>query len=202
MEGQAGTHYDIDHADQSSVLLTGGASRRMGFDKASILVESEPLAVRLARMLREAGWEPTILGRSPLDGYRFHPDDEVERGPLAALRAFCPTSHLVFVLSCDVPLFDGAVARALKSRLGDKEAAIPSINGRLQPLCGVYRLGAWERLSIVDSPRIMDWVEALDVEMVTEAELLRLGVQPDWCRGVNTPSELKTLLESAKWAVE
>lgn len=202
MEGQAGTHYDIDHADQSSVLLTGGASRRMGFDKASILVESEPLAVRLARMLREAGWEPTILGRSPLDGYRFHPDDEVERGPLAALRAFCPTSHLVFVLSCDVPLFDGAVARALKSHLGDKEAAIPSINGRLQPLCGVYRLGAWERLSIVDSPRIMDWVEALDVEMVTEAELLRLGVQPDWCRGVNTPSELKALLESAKWAVE
>ncbi len=202
MEGQAGAHYDIDHADQSSVLLTGGASRRMGFDKASFLIESEPLAVRLARMLREAGWEPTILGRSPLDGYRFHPDDEVERGPLAALRTFCPTSHLVFVLSCDVPLFDGAVARALKSRLGDKEAAIPSINGRLQPLCGVYRLGAWERLSIVDSPRIMDWVEALDVEMVTEAELLRLGVQPDWCRGVNTPSELKTLLESAKWAVE
>ncbi len=202
MEGQAGAHYDIDHADQSSVLLTGGASRRMGFDEASFLIESEPLAVRLARMLREAGWEPTILGRSPLDGYRFHPDDEVERGPLAALRTFCPTSHLVFVLSCDVPLFDGAVARALKSRLGDKEAAIPSINGRLQPLCGVYRLGAWERLSIVDSPRIMDWVEALDVEMVTEAELLRLGVQPDWCRGVNTPSELKTLLESAKWAVE
>ena len=202
MEGQAGAHYDIDHADQSSVLLTGGASRRMGFDKASFLIESEPLAVRLARMLREAGWEPTILGRSPLDGYRFHPDDEVERGPLAALRTFCPTSHLVFVLSCDVPLFDGAVARALKSRLGDKEAAIPSINGRLQPLCGVYRLGAWERLSIVDSPRIMDWVEALDVEMVTEAELLRLGVQPDWCRGVNTPSELKTLLESAKWEVE
>lgn len=202
MEGQAGAHYDIDHADQSSVLLTGGASRRMGFDKASILIESEPLAVRLARMLREAGWEPTILGRTPLDGYRFHPDNEVDRGPLAALRAFCPTSHLAFVLSCDVPLFEGAVARALKSRLGDREAAIPSINGRLQPLCGVYRRGAWERLRIVDSPRIMDWVEALDVAIVTESELLRLGVQPDWCRGVNTPSELNTLLESAKWAVE
>jgi molybdopterin-guanine dinucleotide biosynthesis protein A len=202
MKGQAGAHYDIDHAEQSSVLLTGGASRRMGFDKASILIESELLAVRLARMLREAGWEPTILGRTPLDGYRFLPDHEVERGPLAALRAFCPTSHLVFVLSCDLPLFDVVVASALKSRLGDKEAAIPSINGRLQPLCGVYRRGAWERLSLVDSPRIMDWVAALDVEMVTEAELQRLGVQPDWCRGVNTPSELKTLLESAKWAVE
>ena len=202
MEGQAGTHYDIDHADQSSVLLTGGASRRMGFDKASILIESEPLAVRLARMLRKAGWEPTILGHTPLDGYCFHPDNEVERGPLAALRAFCPSSHLVFVLSCDVPLFDGAVARALKSRLGDKEAAIPSINGRLQPLCGVYCRYAWESLSIVDSPRIMDWVEALDVEIVNESDLLRLGVQPEWCRGVNTPSELKTLLQSAKWAVE
>ncbi|MBS1720342.1 MAG: molybdenum cofactor guanylyltransferase [Armatimonadetes bacterium] len=202
MEGQAGTHYDIDHADQSSVLLTGGASCRMGFDKASILIESVPLAVRLARMLQEAGWEPTILGRTPLDGYCFHPDNEVERGPLAALRAFCPTSHLVFVLSCDVPLFDGAVARALKSCLGEKEAAIPAIDGRLQPLCGVYRREAWERLSIVDSARIMDWVEALDVEIVTEVELLRLGVQPDWCRGVNTPSELKTLLALAKWAVE
>lgn len=202
MEGLAGAHYDIDHVDQSSVLLTGGASRRMGFDKASILLGSEPLAVRLARILRDAGWEPTILGRTPLNGYRFHPDHEVERGPLAALRAFGPTSQLVLVLSCDVPLFDGGVARALKSCLGEKEAAIPSINGRLQPLCGVYRRGAWERLSNVDSPRIMDWVEALDAEIVNESDLLRLGVQPDWCRGVNTPSELKSLLESAKWAVE
>ena len=202
MEGQVGAHYDIDHADQSSVLLTGGASRRMGFNKALISMGGEPLAVRLARILREAGWEPTILGRAPVDGYRFHPDDEIELGPLTAIRAFVPTSHLVFVLSCDVPLFDGAVARALKSRLGDKEAAIPSINGRLQPLCGVYCRHAWERLSLVDSPRIMDWVEALDVEIVNESDLLRLGVQPEWCRGVNTPSELKTLLQSAKWAVE
>lgn len=191
------SHYDIDHADQSSVLLTGGASRRMGFDKASILIESEPLAVRLARMLREAGWEPTILGRTPLEGHRFHPDNEVDRGPLAALRAFGPRSKLVFVLSCDVPLFDGAVARALKSCLGEKEAAIPSINGRLQPLCGVYRRAAWEKICDVDSPRIMDWVKALDVKIVNESDLLRLGVQPDWCRGVNTPLELKTLLDSA-----
>ncbi|ARU41233.1 hypothetical protein CCB80_08830 [Armatimonadetes bacterium Uphvl-Ar1] len=202
MEGQVGAHYDIDHADQSSVLLTGGASRRMGFDKALISMGGEPLAVRLARILREAGWEPTILGRAPLDGYRFQPDDEVERGPLAAICDFAPTSQLVFVLSCDVPLFDRAVARALKSCLGEKEAAVPSINGRLQPLCAVYRRGAWERLRDVDSPRIIDWVEALDAEIVNESDLLRHGVQPDWCRGVNTPSELKTLLESANWAVE
>lgn len=197
-----GAHYDIDHVDQSSVLLTGGASRRMGFDKASISIAGEPLAARLARILRESRWEPTILGRTPLDGYRFHPDNEVEGGPLAALRAFSPTSHFVFVLSCDVPLFDGAVARALKSCLGEKGAAIPILDGRLQPLCGLYRREAWVPLRDVDSPRIMDWVQALDVEVVTETVLIRLGVQPGWCKGVNTPSELKTLLESVKWAVE
>lgn len=169
----------------------------MGFDKASILVEGEPLAVRLARILRGAGWEPTILGRTPLDGYRFHPDNEVDRGPLAALRSFGPTSNLVFLLSCDVPLFDGAVVRALESCLGEKEATIPSIDGRLQPLCGVYRRATWEKICDVDSPRIMDWVAALDAEIVNESDLLRLGVQPDWCRGVNTPLELKTLLDSA-----
>ncbi|MBA4293168.1 hypothetical protein C0431_09375 [bacterium] len=202
MEGQVGAHYDIDHADQSSVLLTGGASRRMGFDKALISMGGEPLAVRLARILREAGWEPTILGRSPLDGYRFHPDDEIEHGPLTAIRAFVPTSHLVFVLSCDVPLFDGVVVRALETCLGEKEASIPLLDGRLQPLCGVYRHRAWERLCDVDSPRIMDWVEALDVEVVTESVLLGLGVHPEWCRGVNTPLELKTLLDSASRPVK
>lgn len=171
----------------------------MGFDKASILIEGEPLAARLARTLRESGWEPTILGRTAIEGYAFHLDVEAGCGPLAALRTYSPNSDLVFVLSCDVPMFDPSLCQVLELSLNNKQAVIPSLEGRLQPLCGLYRHTAWDKLPKIQSPRIMDWVAALEIMVVTEEDLLRAGAQLDWCRGVNSPSELNGLLGSTKW---
>lgn len=202
MAGKAGRHYDSHHASRSAILLTGGASRRMGFDKASIKVGGEPIVVRLARTLRGAGWEPTVLGTSPLESYGFQADTESFGGPLSALRGFTPKSDLIFVLSCDVPLFHSKILEVLEVRLGDKQAAIPSLDGRAQPLCGLYRREAWDRLHRLESSRTMDWIEALEVEVVSEYELRQSNIHPDWCRGVNTRSELNTLLASASWAVE
>lgn len=193
MDADVGAQYDFHHAGRSAILLTGGASRRMGFDKGSIIVGGEPLAARLARLLREAGWEPTVLGRQPLQGYGFFPDRAEEAGPLTALREFMPETALVFVLSCDVPLFDGKIPRILEERLCFKQAAIPSLEGRLQPLCGLYRRESWAQLHQVESLRIMDWVGAIEFEAVSEADLFRAGAHPDWCKGVNTRSELEAL---------
>ena len=45
-------------------ILAGGASRRMGQDKALVQVDGEALALRVARALRAAGFDPiTLVGR-------------------------------------------------------------------------------------------------------------------------------------------
>jgi molybdenum cofactor guanylyltransferase len=199
MSDSWGPDYDIDHdsaksvQNRSALLLTGGSSRRMGTDKASLIVGNEPLAQRLARQLLDNGWKPTVLGRSGLEGYAFLPDREPNAGPLAALRGFSPTSDLIFVLSCDVPLFDPILCEVLANLIGAKDAAIPMIQGKIQPLCALYRKEAWQKLVEVPSNRIFDWVETLDSLIVSEGEFHKLGADPVWCAGANTPQEFRSL---------
>jgi molybdopterin-guanine dinucleotide biosynthesis protein A len=173
-----------------AVLLTGGASRRMGENKAELLIDGEPLAVRIARLLGQKGVSVTVCGREPLAGHAFLRDAETFGGPLAALSAFVPSADLVFVASCDLPGFNPAVVDELLKQIGDHEAAVPILDGRPQPLCALYRAKTFEvakRLSSGGERRVAQWLEELDR---TEVE----GIDSDWLANVNTPEDLGRFL--------
>lgn len=190
MENSSAGGYDGCH---TAVLLTGGASRRMGTDKAKLQIGGRPLAEVLAGRLRGAGWEPTVLGRTELPGYAFVADEEEFAGPVAALARFKPRSEFVFVLSCDVVRFDAAVPGLFLSALGEHQAVIPELDGRLQPLCALYRRSAWDAFAAGSVRRVFDWVDRLDVRVLDESALAGLGVSVAWLTGVNTPEELRSL---------
>ena len=68
----------------AGILLTGGRSRRLGVDKASLVLDGETLAQRAARRLG-AVCDPVVEvgdGVSPLPSVREQPSGS---GPLAAL---------------------------------------------------------------------------------------------------------------------
>lgn len=90
---------------------------------------------------RAKGWEQSILGCTLLNGNCFQPVFEVERGPLAALRDFVTTSQVVFLIARDVSLFPGAIVRPLVIFLGEMEASIPILGGRVQPLAACIAPG-------------------------------------------------------------
>lgn len=183
--------------NRTSYLLTGGASRRMGQDKAGLIVDGQPLGLRLARLLAKAGWAPTVLGREPLPGYAWVSDSTEYAGPLSALRAVHPLPGRVAVVSCDVPLFRAEVVQALDLILDaecEVDAIVPSLAGRWQPLCAVYRSSAWAVLADLDSDRVMAWLDRLNVRVLDEDALVRRGLDPRWMKGVNSPSELAELL--------
>lgn len=60
-------------ADISAALLTGGASRRMGTDKAALTLSGEPLAVRTARLLATLFHEVIWVGAPAPTGAAFAP---------------------------------------------------------------------------------------------------------------------------------
>ncbi|HEY0868516.1 MAG TPA: molybdenum cofactor guanylyltransferase [Fimbriimonas sp.] len=169
------------------VLLTGGASRRMGTDKAGLPVEGRSLALKIAEELRKACEPVTVLGRRPLQGFEFLLDEDEFQGPMAALARFAPTQPYVFVASCDLPLFESSVVQDLAARIEGYDAAIPDLGGRLQPLCALYRREAFDRLRDLrekGEQRIMRWIDGLDIVTV-----------PGWeaTRNVNTPEEWSSL---------
>jgi len=175
-----------------AIVLTGGASRRMGTDKAKLIVDGEPLAERVARLIAGLGIPVTIAGREPIPGHNFLGDAEDFAGPLAALARFQPSAEYVFVASCDLPGFDPSVIESLRSRIGEHAAAVPSLDGRLQPLCALYSAPSFELargLAVEDERRTMAWLERLDYVVVDD-------IEPAFLANVNTQDEFKPFQRS------
>lgn len=193
MADLGGVGYDLGHMLIESVLLTGGASRRMGEEKASMRVDGVPIAERLAGELPTV----TVLGRSPVAGAEFLEDAEEYAGPLACLRRFVPRAERVFVLSCDVVLFRSSLVYAFGSVMGDDDAVLPVWDGFDQPLCGLYRASAFEALrEHPDLARVRDWTAMLRVKRLDGDALEAMGISPLWVQSANTPEDFQRLLSA------
>lgn len=178
--------------DVEVAILAGGASTRMGSDKASLLLDGMPIVERTARMLREAGMLVAVLGGRPVPNARYRADGEVFGGPLAALAGFRPERPFVFVASCDIPALHPCVPLGLRRAIGEADAAVPLVAGRAQPLCALYRADAFAKsadLHRSGERRIMRWLDSLDVRSLDESALVAVGIAPFRTCGANTPEE-------------
>lgn len=162
----------------------------MGRDKATLPIDGEAQAARIVRLLAEAGIATTVLGKRPVEGAAFFPDDESVASPLEALRRFRPSSELAFVLSCDLPRFDARLVAFLSEAIGAAQAAAPDVDGFRQPMVALYRRSAFDRIPD-DATCPMGWLNALHPVLVDEAAL---GPLANATRGANTPEELAALL--------
>lgn len=122
------------------VLLTGGASSRMGVPKATLLVEGEPIAERAARTLRRV-CNPVVEVGPGYSSLRRVDEEPPGQGPLAALVAGADAvggSGPLLLLACDLPF----VTEALVARLAgwDGHATVVPVDrsGMLQPVCARY----------------------------------------------------------------
>jgi molybdopterin-guanine dinucleotide biosynthesis protein A len=127
----------------AGLLLTGGASRRMGRDKASIVVEggltcAQTVAARLAEVA-----DPVLEVGPGKSGLRSVPDETPGEGPLAAIATGWKVlnasgySGPVLVLACDLPLLSVALLELMAHSPNDN-TIVPMVDGRPQPLCARY----------------------------------------------------------------
>ncbi len=132
-------------SDLCAVLLAGGESRRMGFNKALLLIDGRPLIQRvLDRILPLT--DEVLLSTNDPSVYDFLklpsvPDRFKGQGPLAGLHAAMLRSprSLFLLLACDMPNLHERLLRRLISSSADFDAVIPSTsNGRSHPLCAIY----------------------------------------------------------------
>lgn len=137
------------------VVLAGGASARMGTDKATVEFDGEPLFLRSARALAAAGaTRVTVIGGSEPDaatGVEFDwiPDERPGNGPLAAVLSALDRageSH-VAVLSCDLPAIRAREVLLLGSSIGDADVALPVIDGHRQWMTSLWSVTAESALT-------------------------------------------------------
>lgn len=101
------------------VILAGGASRRMGVDKALLEIDGRPMVVRVADALWEAGCHPVACQggetrRINALGLDVVPDPIPDAGPVAAIRtALEHHGGPVVIAACDLADLDAASVRAV-----------------------------------------------------------------------------------------
>jgi molybdenum cofactor guanylyltransferase len=192
-------------------VFCGGASRRMGRDKAQLVLAGETLIARAVAVLR--GVTPRVLlasgqaPRYPELGLECLLDVEADAGPLAGLAAVLARLEReglehACVLACDMPEVSPEVFTALlaRARTSAAEVVLVSTETGSQPLCGVYHARALPavRAALARGERRMDsfhmdsFNTALRVELLPEAELA-----PGCARNLNTPDDYRAAGGSA-----
>jgi molybdenum cofactor guanylyltransferase len=182
----------------AGMLLTGGASRRLGIDKAGLDVGEGPLAARTARLLRSVADPAVEVGR----GYSELPlvaDPEPGQGPLAAVtfgwaemrRLSCAGPTLV--VATDLPFLSEGLLLWL-ARHPSQCSVIPFDGQELQPLCARYRAADLDlavdlyRAGARSMRDLTAGIEALNVE---PAQWRAAAGDPLALLDVDTPADLE-----------
>jgi molybdopterin-guanine dinucleotide biosynthesis protein A len=191
--------------DATVFVLTGGRSSRMGSDKALLRWAGETLIQRTLTVAREACDEVLICGARDLYGDfgNVVEDAQPGLGPLCGIQAalHATRTDLNLILSVDLPLMTAEFLTWLlrDARVGEQKITAPEAQGRLQPLCAVYRR---EVAAIVDNAlaegdlKVTRLFGRVTTRIIADGELRAAGFESFIFTNVNTPEDYKSLLES------
>jgi molybdopterin-guanine dinucleotide biosynthesis protein A len=181
------------------VVLAGGASQRLGSDKAELCFKGEPLWRRQMGVLRAAGAKRVVLVRRPsqwappeVECWRDGPEGA---GPLRGLRAaLAPAlAPFVAVLAVDMPGIDAGWFRWLRKFCRPGAGAMACHPEAYEPLAAVYPA---EALLAVEAHLASDDQSlqslAWDLAQAGRMALLPLAVKgAARLTSINTPSHLE-----------
>ena len=177
-------------------IMLGGRSERMGSDKALVRLGGQTLLERAVDRWRDYGGGLLLsvgaAQRAALapEGLETVADVYPERGPLGGLHAglqLCRTDALLLT-AVDAPFLGPAQADLLLAAMGEAEACVFTLNGRPEPLFGLYRrrcVTAAETLLLHGDSRmrsLLDWVNTVYVPTEDAAPFRNLNTPEDLAR--------------------
>lgn len=117
-------------------------------------------------------------------------------GPVAGIHSalYHARHDSVFLLGCDMPFMSMELAAYLLNRGASYQAAVPKINGCLQPLAAVYHqscLPAFQCSLQEDRLKLMPLLDNLNALFVDESELTPFGPLDEIFLNVNDSAALE-----------
>lgn len=128
----------------SGVILAGGKSTRMKFNKAFARLEGRPVVEIILNKCKNFFDETIIISNEPALyaslGFAIHPDVYPGMGPVAGIHSalFHARNEVVFIMGCDMPFMNMELVQFLLDCLEDYDCVVPVLDQSLQPLSAVY----------------------------------------------------------------
>jgi molybdopterin-guanine dinucleotide biosynthesis protein A len=127
----------------SAIILAGGKSSRMGSDKGLLELNGKKMIQHVIEIIQKITDDIIIVSNS--SGYEqftfpVFKDIEKDKGPLGGIHTGLMKSSrdINIVVSCDAPFVSNSTLTQLLEASIGYDITIPSYQGRLYPLIGIY----------------------------------------------------------------
>lgn len=190
--------------DLTGLVLAGGASRRMGRDKAFLELDGRPLIQIVVERMRGVCSEVLIVSGDVAPYTEFGVPVVQDRFPnvgvLGGLHAglYAASHELTLAVGCDMPFLQPDLLRAFAGWAADVDVALLRRGEHVEPLHAAYRrtcLPAMEKTIQAGRHRIISFFSEVRVRYVTPEEVRPFDPQLASFRNLNTPEEWKAAKE-------
>jgi len=199
-------------------VLAGGQSRRMGQNKAELLLGGRTLIDRAAEALFPIANTVHAVGNltsetTSLPIIQDHPPLGNSRGAIVGLYTALVNAKTewIAVLACDLPFVTGKLMTRMVDILGELEdSQVNSVDavfaeqpdGRSQPLCGLYRrdscLPEIEKMLSDGDWRLQQLRERLNPRIIRSSEIEDIRGAEFFFFNLNTPDDYRSAVEMEK----
>lgn len=189
-------------------ILVGGASRRMGADKAGLKLGHRSFVERVAGALAAVASNVSVVGavdETPIHSMTAVRDVYPAWGALGGLHGALSACRKPWaaVVACDLPFVTGELFVRLSSLRENFDAVVPiQTDGRPQPLCALYRREAClhraAELIAAGERRPRALLQRVETRWVAPHELEDLPGSNDFFDNINTPEDYLRARERMK----
>ncbi|MDD3898451.1 MAG: molybdenum cofactor guanylyltransferase [Syntrophomonadaceae bacterium] len=190
----------------SGVIMAGGRSSRMKFNKAFAEVAGKPVIQIIIEKLQPLFQEIIIISNEPefftSFGLPVYRDIYPYLGPVGGIHsALVNASHdRMFILGCDMPFMNIQLVQYMLGKISTYDSVVPEIASYLQPLAAVYNrtcLPVFTECLEHDKLKLTRIFSELNALVLKEDELQKFGNVKEVFFNVNDP---KALAEAQKIA--
>ena len=192
----------------TGVILAGGASSRMGSNKAFLPLKGVRFIENVYRTLAELFEEVMVVTNSP-EQYTFLPCRKVPdlypgKGVLAGIHSGLMHSKepAIFAVACDMPYLNAELIRYLTSLSAGADLIIPSTDSGFEPLHALYRKGCLpaieELLQSEANRRVIALLSRVRVREVHSEVIASFDPEFNSFTNINTPEEYYRLRSGKK----
>ena len=182
----------------TGVILAGGASSRMGSNKALLPSRGGRFIEAIHRQMTSLFRDVLIVTNTP-EAFEFLPCRMVPdlvpgMGALSGIHSGLRHSGAphVFVVGCDMPYLDAGLVRHIASLAGESTVVVPESDRGLEPLHALYgrdALGPIEDALRSGKGRILSLFDNVRVRKLGREEVARFDPTFRSFRNINTPEE-------------